>query len=156
MDILLASDSHGRTSRLHELESIPADQYLFAGDLCDDPSSIEKWTAVAGNNDQYLHIDLPEAAIIPAEGHQILLVHGHQFPASVRKKKLAALAGAYGCDIVVYGHSHVPDMDQVDDVVLLNPGSVFRSRDGEGPSYMMLHLDKDKAGAELVRKEFQK
>lgn len=154
MNILIASDSHGRTDRLKQLEEIPADEYLFAGDLTDDPEKIGKWTAVAGNNDMYLHLDLPEAAVIPADGHQILLVHGHQFPAAVRKEKLAHLAKQYDCDIVVYGHSHMPDMDQVDGVVLLNPGSVYRNRDGSKTSYMMLHLDKDKADAQIIRKEF--
>lgn len=151
---MIASDSHGRTDRLKQLEKVKADLYLFAGDLTDDPEKINSWTAIAGNNDIYLGVDLPEAAVIPVDGHQILLVHGHQFPSSGRKIRLARLARQYDCDIVVYGHSHVPDMDQVDGVVLLNPGSVYRSRDSGPTSYMMLHLDKDKAEAEIIRKEF--
>lgn len=154
MKILLASDSHGYTERLHELEKIPADLYLFAGDLTDQPTLIPQWRAVAGNNDEYLGIKLPPMATVEAGSHRILLIHGHQFPASQRNRRLAALAKKFGCDIVVFGHSHVPEISEEDGVLLLNPGSVYRSRDGKGTSYMMLDTDKTPPEAQLIRRRF--
>lgn len=154
MKLLLASDSHGHTDRLSQLEKIPADQYLFAGDLTDLPARIPAWTAVAGNNDEYLGIKLPPMAIVEAGSQRILLIHGHQFPASQRNRRLAALARKFGCGIVVFGHSHVPEITEEDGILLLNPGSVSRSRDGKGTSYMLLDTGTEPPRAELIRKRF--
>ena len=155
MKFVIAGDSHGYTRRLEQLEEICADGWIFTGDLTDDPARISGWTAVAGNNDEYFGIKLPPMAIVDADTHKILVSHGHQFPAGTRHGQLAALAGKFGCDIVVYGHTHVPVIAEENGILILNPGSVYRSRDGKGTSYMTLDTAGPRPKAEIIRKKFQ-
>ncbi|WP_286637871.1 metallophosphoesterase family protein [Faecalibaculum rodentium] len=154
MHFIIAGDSHGYTERLDELKQIQADGYIFTGDLTDDPARISGWSAVAGNNDQYFGIKLPLMTIVDAGDHKILVMHGHQFPAGQRHRRLATLAKKFGCDIAVYGHSHVPVIDEEDGVLILNPGSVYRSRDGKGTSYTILDTSGHTPRAEIIRKKF--
>ena len=46
-------------------------------------------------------------------------------------------------DIVCYGHTHIAADETVDGIRLINPGSLWRSRDGRGPSYALLNIDGD-------------
>lgn len=154
MKFVVAGDSHGYTDRLEQLEQIPADGYIFTGDLTDDPARISDWTAVAGNNDEYFGIKLPPMSILDADSHRILVIHGHQFPAGSRHRQLAVLAKKFGCDIVIYGHTHVPVAEEEDGILILNPGSVYRSRDGKGTSYMILDTSGTEPEAQIIRKKF--
>lgn len=44
-----------------------------------------------------------------------------------------------GCDAVVYGHTHVPQVDRHEGVWSLNPGSPTERR--RSPAWTMLELD---------------
>ncbi|MBQ0065366.1 MAG: metallophosphoesterase [Firmicutes bacterium] len=147
MKIIITSDSHGRNSIL---DLIPyyhedAQYFIFCGDLHGDPSYYEKWTMVEGNCDYFE--DVPQALKIDLEnGHKILVLHSHQapgWPKEARKLQLKIWAKEEGCDIVCYGHTHVSDIDTIDDVLLINPGSLSRPRDGKECSYCVLTIDED-------------
>ena len=62
---------------------------------------------------------------------------------------MAAFAKQEDCDIFCYGHSHIAAIEQLDQVLLLNPGSLWRSRDGRGPSYAVLYLQDQDIRAEI-------
>lgn len=143
MLVVIASDTHRRNHRLLELERMypQASLYLFAGDYGEDPHPYDHWIGVLGNND-YFYIDrYPMKRVIFAGDHKIFLSHGHQYGYANREANIAAAARENGCDIAVYGHSHVASVREVDGVTLINPGSLYRSRDGRRPSYCLLKLD---------------
>ena len=64
---------------------------------------------------------------------------------------LADAGRAHGCDVVCFGHTHIPFDDTVKGVRLLNPGSITHNRDGSDPSYMLLTLKGKEIRAELKR-----
>lgn len=142
MKIVILSDSHGKTERLYELkEAYPdAKYFLHCGDI-EDNIDDERCIIVRGNNDYFYHY--PEESIIEVYHYKILIIHGHQFPYYNRHKKLAEYAKEKGCNVVFYGHSHISVIDQLDDVFIVNPGSCWRSRDENGPSYAIAEIDQD-------------
>ena len=47
-----------------------------------------------------------------------------------------------GIDIVMYGHTHRPEIDMEDQVTVLNPGSLSYPRQiGRRPSFLMMEID---------------
>jgi putative phosphoesterase len=76
-------------------------------------------------DDRELKATLPERAVIEAEGHRIGLVHDGG-PAAGRYERLRERFP--GCDIVVYGHSHLPETVRAADIWVVNPGSPTERR----------------------------
>lgn len=152
-EIVAASDSHGRGHVLLELEKwYPrADLYLNCGDLEENPLNYPHWVFVRGNNDYFAADSMPEERIIQAGDHKILLVHSHRFSYYNREQNMAAYALAKGCDIVIYGHTHVASINRVDGVLLVNPGSLWMSRNGKEPSFALIRLhDNGQTEAEII------
>lgn len=150
MRIIVASDTHGRTNILDLIPYYYEDveTFIHCGDVGKDPEYFEKWTFVSGNND-FMHY-LPEAIRVEAGSHRIFVIHSDQCSYRNRKKDLVKLAKKYECDIVCYGHTHVSDIDQIDGITLINPGSIRLPRDGNPCSYCVLTLEDDNITADIV------
>lgn len=152
MQMVLASDTHGRNDKLERLENEypEAKFYLHTGDWGGNPQDYPHWTGVKGNCD-FSNCDVPYTRTVEAEGHRILLIHGQQFAKARRIDGLVQLARQEGCDIVVYGHTHVPEVVHKQGVTIINPGSLARSRDGQGMSYALLNLNGPQVEAQIKR-----
>ncbi|ULQ60968.1 YfcE family phosphodiesterase [Brucepastera parasyntrophica] len=116
---------------------------------------------VAGNGDadQYRvripvgrNLPLPEEAAgftltVPARqklsacGYGIFLVHGHRHSVDFGLEMLIDAARAMDSDIAVFGHTHVPFIEQASHILLLNPGSPSRPRSDSDCSFALLELD---------------
>jgi uncharacterized protein len=92
--------------------------------------------AVHGNMDEpALQASLPKERIVEAADVRIGMVH-IPGPRAGRAERL--LAWFPGCDAIVYGHTHVPELERVDGVWILNPGSPTERR--KAPERTMLEL----------------
>jgi len=92
--------------------------------------------AVQGNMDEpTLKAELPVERVVEAGGARIAMVH-IAGPAA-REERLAARFP--GCDAVVYGHTHVPQVMRHRDAWILNPGSPTERR--RAPQRAMLVLE---------------
>lgn len=82
--------------------------------------------AVHGNADEpALRALLPAACVVETAGLRVGLVHD----AGPRKGREQRLRARFpGCAAVLYGHSHQPQVDLVDGVWILNPGSPTERR----------------------------
>jgi len=128
--LTVISDTHGTdTHRLDgaTLDAVrTADHVVHAGDFTtaavldaveDEVTSL---TAVTGNNDaQAVRSRVPDVATPSWNGHQLLVVHGHEHTETA----LTMLARQENADVVVVGHSHRPELAELDGRLLVNPGS---------------------------------
>lgn len=149
-EIIVASDTHGKTHYLPLLrKAYPRALLLHCGDLEDDPFNAPGWIFVRGNNDW--NGNIPDERVIPVGGHKIYMTHSHFFPYRRREERMAATAREKGCDIVLYGHTHVGAITEIDHVLLVNPGSMFLPRDGKDPSFARIVIEDDgSVNAELI------
>ena len=93
--------------------------------------------AVYGNMDEpALRESLPKERVVEVADTRIGVVH-IPGPAAGREARLAARFP--GCGGVVYGHTHIPQVERVGDVWILNPGSPTERR--RGPVHSMLVLE---------------
>jgi len=91
---------------------------------------------VYGNQDEpVLKQALPLERIVEVEGARVGMVH-IPGPAGGREARLRARLP--GCDAIVYGHTHVPEVSRDEGVWLLNPGSPTERR--RAPTRAMLLL----------------
>ena len=132
-----------------------ADLVLHAGDLS-SLAFLEELRAlgppvmaVYGNADEpALKALLPAQRVVDLEGVRIGMTHVPG-PAAGREARLAARFP--GCDAVVFGHTHVAQVEHVGDVWILNPGSpTERRRASAGHSMLELRLAAGRIEPELI------
>lgn len=127
----MLSDTHGRLSPVQELRGQigPVDFLLHAGDFfadarrCADIFGLQpdRVAAVVGNCDY--PASEPLERVLDLDGTRLLLVHGHRHDAKLGPLRVFYRAQELGCRVAVFGHSHVPVLEEHDGVLLLNPGS---------------------------------
>jgi uncharacterized protein len=95
--------------------------------------------AVYGNMDEAaLRESLPRDLVVEAGGARIGMVHVPG-PRAGREARLAARFP--GCDAVVYGHTHVPQVERHEGVWILNSGSPTERRSAPVHSMLVLEVD---------------
>ena len=136
---------------MRELER--ADLILHAGDVVAAPvlRELEAFApveAVFGNMDeQALRETLPERRIVAVEGVRIGMVH---IPGERAGREERLVSWFPGCDAVVYGHTHVPQLEQHRGVWILNPGSPTERRRAPQRSLMVVDVAESRLDARLV------
>jgi uncharacterized protein len=104
--------------------------------------------AVYGNMDEPgLRESLPKERVLEMEDVRIGLVH-IAGPAAGREARLAARFP--GCDAVVYGHTHVPQVERFGSVWILNPGSPTERRRAPVHSMLLAEVSGGEIRPELV------
>ncbi len=147
MKVLICSDTHRVNDNFYRvLEQIsPLDLIIHCGDVEGSEFEMEAvsdcdFEAVSGNNDFFSA--LPKERILDIAGNKILVTHGHYYNVSAGYERLAEEAAARGCNMAFFGHTHLPFMEEVNDVFLLNPGSLTYPRQyGRKPSYVIMEVD---------------
>lgn len=157
MRILVFSDTHGRYDRMIKAaERTDFDTVIFLGDCLRDFDSFARSVSpdkmcicVKGNCDGF--DGTPEERVVTFEGKKILILHGHTRNVKYGKDTLMYYAESLGCDIVLYGHTHICDNTYVDAVkpyYLFNPGTLAGKR---GPStYGYIEIINDKIITNIV------
>lgn len=150
MRILVISDTHGRHDNLEQIleDEGPIDTLIHCGDLEGEEEVIFRMTGpecacimVPGNNDFFTM--LPRERTVELEGFYIWITHGHNYYVNMDPSIIADEAASRGVDIVMYGHTHKPVIEQIGSVLTLNPGSLSYPRQaGRRPSYIILELNK--------------
>ena len=142
--IVLISDNHGLVKAITDIRSqyCHGEYLLHCGDSEMPAYMLDGFASVQGNNDDYNAY--PARRILNIAGHRILMVHGHRDMFFGHYDMLADRAKQQGCDIVMFGHTHIYHDSVVDGIRILNPGSIWRNRDGSEPSYMLIDLEEGK------------
>ncbi|MFD3270469.1 metallophosphoesterase family protein [Paenibacillus dendritiformis] len=124
------------------------DLILHAGDWT-SPSVIPMFeslapvNSVAGNNDGADIVKrFGRRKIIEAGGIRIGLVHGDGAGRSTKDIAFHTFRN-HGVDIIVFGHSHIPYMEEREGILLFNPGSPTDKRLQPKYSYGLLDIGED-------------
>ena len=132
-----------------QLES--ADLILHAGDLLveDVLYELEHYApvrAVKGNVDGW-DVRLPETLEFEIGGVPVAMVHdsGPKKGRRDRMKQWFPVAR-----VVVFGHSHMPLLEDEDGLMLLNPGSPTERRRAPEHTFALLRVEGGEVGAEIL------
>ena len=141
--LLVLSDTHGAASAfaavLNWAKDINPGAVAFLGDGVDDLKRAVNstgfsctWHIIRGNND--IIFSIPESAVFDFSGHRFYICHGHRS----NNERLAAIAHNNEADAALFGHTHVPFLETLNGVFLLNPGSIGRPRSNAGPTFAVI------------------
>jgi len=119
------------------------------------------WTTeqVTHQNKDYL-IRLPDRVEYYVEDHRILFVHGsprriNEYLYEDRpKESLSRMLKDLDVDVLVCGHTHMPYHRFVDNVQIINDGSVGKPKDGDARSCYVLFDIGDKVSVEFRRVKY--
>ena len=147
--ILVISDTHGRTNYLEKIltQVKPIDQLLHLGDVGNDVDYIEVIAEcpccfISGNNDFYS--TLPRERLIKLNQVPIFMTHGHNYYVNSRKDYVRSAAAQRGARIALFGHTHVPYLEEDETILVANPGSLSLPRQADHcPTYLLLYISED-------------
>lgn len=150
----LLSDTHGIVEPAFRALEImgPVDLLIHAGDHYRDATIIAASLdaplhAVVGNCDSRL--EGPEEKLLELEGVRIYITHGHKYNVKMSLFRLYSRAVELQAAVVVYGHTHVsgygytpsPGCPSREGLLMINPGSVSKPRDGDNYSFGLLEIN---------------
>jgi putative phosphoesterase len=128
-----------------------ADLVLHVGDLIqasvlDELSAYAPVFAVRGNVD-LPEVDLPEIVEFSFGGARIAMIHDSGRKEGRRKRLKKRFPGARA---IIFGHSHVPFMEDEDGLLLLNPGSPTDRRRQPRHTFALLRAEEGSVWAEIL------
>lgn len=146
MRILIVSDTHRSNALYLQLvkKHAPLDMVIHCGDVEGSEYTIESAVQcpvhiVAGNNDFFSGLKQEDEFMIGK--YKVMLTHGHHYYISMGNELLKDEAKSRGADIVMYGHTHRPVIEQGDGIVAINPGSLtYPRQEGRKPSYIIMEI----------------
>ncbi len=149
MRIIVLSDTHQyyRNFETIVLRHPDADMFIHLGDgeseyqlLCRNmPEVADRFHYIKGNCDY--GSEAPQTETIDVmPGHRIFAAHGHRYRVNSTLDYLEQAALEEGCDIALYGHTHVSKCIYENGIYVMNPGSASCPRNENPPSYGILDV----------------
>lgn len=140
--VLIVSDSHGLENELSIIKARHKCPYkIHCGDseLEYDAPQMDGFIKVRGNCDYDNRY--PNEALVDIEGVKVLICHGHLHQVNSNLADLSYRATELGADIVCYGHTHIALAAQLEDQLILNPGSIKAPRTRVEKTYVVLEWE---------------
>ena len=130
MKIFVFSDSHGRgTLIVKAIRREAPDFVFFLGDGENDLKALRQafpalpFEAVRGNCD--FRSQLPAELVCSVGGVRFFITHGHRYDVKTERtlESLKRAARQAGAQVVLFGHTHEPYLEEEKGLILLNPGA---------------------------------
>jgi putative phosphoesterase len=147
------SDSHGITRGIEKvLARSKYDMAIHLGDYVRDAEIIGYMfpelpvECVAGNGDYYSGCHTTQK-VVEKEYARLFLTHGHLFSlrqGAERVYGIDALVDAGGklrCDVLLFGHTHVPYCAHHGNILCVNPGSISLPRKNDLQTYAVISIN---------------
>lgn len=147
MKAVVLSDTHMMLDNARGVLDIYKDEaeiVIHLGDLVNDAKKLEKeypWFKfyyVSGNNDWNTNVCFERN--INIGGKKIIITHGHRQKVSFGLLSLALWAKEHDGDAVLFGHIHVPVIDEYNGVKIFSPGSISLPRSTDLPTFGILDV----------------
>ncbi len=148
MRIVVISDTHRRINEIiNNLEKKSVDLIIHLGDYIKDAEVIEnelnvKVIKIKGNCD-IREIDGEDEIIKIVKGKKIFMTHGHKYNVKFAFDNLYYRAQELNVDLVLFGHTHKPFNEKIDDILFFNPGSPSHPRSTYEGTYGIIDIDED-------------
>jgi putative phosphoesterase len=158
MKILVFSDTHGDTGRadIAIRSNRGVDLIIHLGDYFRDAQKLSAlfpnipMEYIYGNSD-FLIGNVPGEKMIQVCGKRIFMTHGHKYSVKWDRKRLLSKAREQNADILLFGHTHIPELIVNDPLYLLNPGSTSEPRADSKGSYAIIEIDNDHIRPKICR-----
>lgn len=148
MRILVISDTHRNLSRVYKVINDIRDKIevvIHCGDVVEDADAIRSRYSdlrvynVRGNCDYGSAV--PNENIFFMGGKRFFVTHGDMYGVNWSTDRLCYKGAEVGADVCLYGHTHIPDIEYYNGMVIMNPGSPTNPRGGSKFSYGIIKIE---------------
>ncbi|HEY5585344.1 MAG TPA: metallophosphoesterase [Ruminiclostridium sp.] len=157
MKVLVMSDTHGYIINAKEaIDRNPdIEMVLHLGDYCRDAAQLSQLYPNIRFEYVYGNCDIGIGAIsaektIEIEGKRIFMTHGHKYSVKWDYNRILAKAEMENAEVILFGHTHVSAIDNVNNILIVNPGSISESRSRNPESYSILEISKYNIKSDIV------
>ena len=154
MKAIVFSDSHDRVSLMEDLTKkylSRIDCIIHLGDCTEDTAALRELGKplfqVRGNND-YDSL-YPLERTVSLAGKRIYMTHGHRQKVYWNTDVLYYTAAQEQADVALFGHTHVPYLENEGGIIIMNPGSISLPRGGNGLTFGFLTVEGGKITASV-------
>lgn len=152
MRVLIVSDTHRRNDNYFKVleKEKNLDLIIHCGDSEGSEYALSESAdcpvqLVTGNNDFFS--SLPRELELDIEGYKVWVTHGHNYYVNMGDEFIKEEARARGMDIVMYGHTHRPVINENKGIIAINPGSLtYPRQEGRKPTYIIMEVEKKEVG----------
>lgn len=156
MKILVISDTHGDTNKAEEAirSNKEVNLIIHLGDYFRDAQKLSNLFPdipveyIYGNSD-FMIEDVPAEKMLDVCGKRIFITHGHRYSVKWDYDKLYKKAEELHADMLLFGHTHIPDIIEKDKYYVLNPGSTSDPRDDSDESYAIIEIANGKVAPKI-------
>lgn len=127
MNYIVISDSHGDFSNIELLlKKYPDYTFIHCGDFTKDLDKLikNKIIFVRGNCDTEGEL----SKLISTEYGDFFITHGHEYDVKFQFERLYFKAASLDAKYILFGHTHVPYVEEVNNRWFINPGSIRDSK----------------------------
>ena len=157
---LVISDTHGDNRAMMAVieREKPFDILIHCGDVQDNLAAIlgtqeYGYFAVRGNCDMFSYAE--DERCVKLGYYNVFVTHGHRYQVNYRDSALIRAGRKAHADVILYGHTHVPEIkeDKESGILIVNPGSLSRPRQvPRVPTYAVLTISGDKLPEAEIKK----
>jgi len=148
MKILVISDTHGDINKAEEAirSNREVDLIIHLGDYFRDAQKLSSIFPdipveyIYGNSDFMIN-DVPAEKMLEVDGKRIFITHGHRYSVKWDYDKLFRKAEEMNADVLLFGHTHIPDLVEKGRYCVMNPGSTSDPRDESDESYAIIEIN---------------
>ena len=133
MNAAVFSDTHGNTARMiAAVRRFRPDCVIHLGDFERDAQSLRREFPelplynVCGNCDY--GAQAPVRSVVQLGPVRVFLTHGHAYNVRWGVDSLVYAAQEQQAQLALYGHTHIPDFQEIGGVQVLNPGTAGQGR----------------------------
>ena len=156
MRIIVFSDSHNDDRNMKKALELNRGRFeccIHLGDGCREFELLSEkypdipFVTVNGNGEDWNRTPGIRETVLDLEGVRVMVTHGHMYNVKFGTTNLEYSAAEKECDIVLYGHTHIPDNRYIPDLLgrtlyVFNPGSISRPPFGHKPSFGVIEITK--------------
>lgn len=158
MKIMVISDTHGDISKAEEAikSNKDIDLIIHLGDYFRDALKLSSlfqgipFEYIYGNSD-FMIENVQAEKLLDICGKKIFITHGHRYSVKWDYEKLFRKAHELQADMVLFGHTHCPDIVTRDQCFILNPGSTSDPRDDSDESYAIIEIEDGQVKPRIYR-----
>ncbi|MBO5713132.1 MAG: metallophosphoesterase [Clostridia bacterium] len=145
--IVALSDTHGNVQALESLTGLfsECDYIVHLGDGARD---MKNYYADYGNKIYQVNGNCDVMAyglkyfVLEVEKVRILLTHGDVYGVKNGLNKVKDYAKSLDCSVVLYGHTHQAEIQEIEGVMLINPGSLSYFTTEKSIAYVIVNGEK--------------
>lgn len=156
------SDSHGKREMIETVlkQAGEIDYFFHLGDVCGSERYIQENVRcpiymIAGNCDYNRNLEKEQIVLLGEK--KILLTHGDKYQVNYGHKRLLLEAETLGMDMVMYGHTHCPEVVCENGIWIINPGSITYPRQEDGhQTYVIMSIEESGECSFEIKNIFEK